>query len=137
MCLQRPISNFSKIAENSLDFNKQLCFHKDHPTAQATFNQARVGVKKNIKTEQLFNISILLKAIFSSLRNIGLSYFLVFYAHLGGLYPALSRESETFHWSWAKWIIFRNILGTVFICGFWEWFLYFSPWRHKLFKAQF
>ena len=40
-----------KIAENSLDLNKQLFFHKDHPTAQATFNQAHVGVKKDIKKE--------------------------------------------------------------------------------------
>jgi len=77
-------------------------------------------------------------SLFSSFRNTFLAYLAVFYLHPGGQdYPALSGDAKVFEWSWAKWILWRNILGTVGLCGLWEWFLYFSPWRAKLFKYKF
>ena len=37
---------------------------------------------------------------------------------------------------WMIPIILRNIIGTLVICGFWEWFLYFSPMRNKMKKYK-
>ena len=31
----------------------------------------------------------------------------------------------------------RDLVGTALIAGAWDWFLYFSPWKHKLRKFKF
>mmetsp|Transcript_18737 Transcript_18737/g.41671 ORF Transcript_18737/g.41671 Transcript_18737/m.41671 type:complete len:264 (-) Transcript_18737:2367-3158(-) len=38
-------------------------------------------------------------------------------------------------WMWP--IVCRNVLSTICICGFWDWFLYFSPWSGKLAPYKF
>ena len=39
-------------------------------------------------------------------------------------------------WSWMKPILLRNFVVTVLTCGFWDWFLYFSPLSEKLHKYK-
>lgn len=33
-------------------------------------------------------------------------------------------------------LLVRNILGTWIICGFWDWILYFSPWKARLHRYK-
>ena len=37
-------------------------------------------------------------------------------------------------WIWP--IVVRNLLGCWIICGFWDWFLYLSPFQRKLTKFK-
>merc|ERR1712185_704450 len=41
-------------------------------------------------------------------------------------YPAFGRGA-VLEWAWIWPIVARTLLGTWLICGFWDWFLYFSP----------
>ena len=43
---------------------------------------------------------------------------------------------ETLHLSWIVPILIRNVLACWAICGFWDWFLYLSPWQKKLAKFK-
>ena len=43
---------------------------------------------------------------------------------------------ETLHLSWIVPILIRNVLACLAICGFWDWFLYLSPWQKKLAKFK-
>ena len=38
--------------------------------------------------------------------------------------------------SWIVPILMRNVLACWVICGFWDWFLYLSPWQKKLAKFK-
>ena len=42
------------------------------------------------------------------------------------MYPAFGPGKE-FHLDWMALIVARNLIATWVICGFWDWFLYFSP----------
>ena len=42
------------------------------------------------------------------------------------VYPAFGPGKE-FHLDWMALIVARNLIATWVICGFWDWFLYFSP----------
>ena len=73
----------------------------------------------------------------ASLRNTFLGFLAVF-----ALYPSFTDypaygAAKTFNWVWMKPIILRNIVGTLVVCGIWEWFLYFSPFHAKMFKYKF
>mmetsp|Transcript_16087 Transcript_16087/g.24245 ORF Transcript_16087/g.24245 Transcript_16087/m.24245 type:complete len:332 (+) Transcript_16087:54-1049(+) len=48
-----------------------------------------------------------------------------------GIYPAFG-GAEEWSLSWTLPIVLRNVLATWVICGFWDWFLYFSPLKDKL-----
>ena len=37
---------------------------------------------------------------------------------------------------WVAHIFLRNVVATLVICGFWDWFLYFSPLASKLHKYK-
>lgn len=50
----------------------------------------------------------------------------------GYTYPALSGEAATFSWDWVSKIWLRWFFLTVFVCGLWDWILYFSPWKQAL-----
>ncbi len=50
-------------------------------------------------------------------------------------YPAYGPARE-FNKEWILPLVFRNILATWAICGFWDWFLYFSPLKEKLHKFK-
>ena len=39
--------------------------------------------------------------------------------------------------SWMIPIIARNLIGTIILCGFWDWLLYFSPLKSKFHKFGF
>lgn len=70
-----------------------------------------------------------------SLRAFLLSYIVVYYVspwlQPEGVYPALG-SANSFSTSWMMPVLLRNILATWIICGFWDWFLYFSPWKSRL-----
>jgi hypothetical protein len=51
-------------------------------------------------------------------------------------YPAFG-AAKTFAASWMIPILVRNLAATWLICGFWDWFLYFSPFAKKLAKYKF
>ena len=40
------------------------------------------------------------------------------------------------NWAWMKPIFVRNTIITAVTCGFWDWFLYFSPLKDKLHKYK-
>ena len=50
-------------------------------------------------------------------------------------YPAFG-EAKVWSSSWMMPIIARNLIATWTICGFWDWFLYFSPLKEKLRKYK-
>ena len=70
-------------------------------------------------------------------RSYALSLLCVFllYGSGSGQYPAFG-AAATWSWSWMWPIIVRNLLATWLICGFWDWFLYFSPLKDKLHKYK-
>ena len=43
---------------------------------------------------------------------------------------------ETLQLNWIVPILTRNVLACWAICGFWDWFLYLSPWQKKLSKFK-
>jgi len=51
------------------------------------------------------------------------------------IYPAFGPAKE-FSPGWIFHILARNLLATWIICGFWDWFLYFSPLQQKLHKYK-
>eukprot|EP00854_Cymbomonas_tetramitiformis_P008495 gene8495-10091_t len=50
-------------------------------------------------------------------------------------YPAFG-PAATWQWSWMQPIVVRNLCAAWTICGFWDWFLYFSPLKAKLHKYK-
>jgi len=50
-------------------------------------------------------------------------------------YPAFG-PAKTFEFGWVSHIFLRNMLAAWFICGSWDWFLYFSPLKEKLHKYK-
>ena len=69
----------------------------------------------------------MLTSLVAGFRNFGLAYLTLFYLHDdSNPYPAFGLAKE-FKFNWMAPIIARNLIGTVVICGFWDWFLYFSP----------
>ena len=46
----------------------------------------------------------------------------------------ISAKSLNLEWIWP--IVTRNLLGCWIICGFWDWFLYLSPFQQKLMKFK-
>jgi len=76
-------------------------------------------------------------AFAAALRSWGLAYLAIF--HLPGLfgmeYPGFGPAKE-FKWNWMFHILARDLIATWLICGFWDWFLYFSPLKNKLTKYK-
>lgn len=73
----------------------------------------------------------------AAIRNFLLAYICVFALPTlsGQEYPAFGAASHI-STDWFLPIFVRNILGTWIICGFWDWFLYFSPMKEKLHKYK-
>lgn len=66
-------------------------------------------------------------ACVAGLRNFCLAYVVIFVLHDdANPYPAFG-AARVFDLSWVMPIVVRNTLATLAICGFWDWFLYFSP----------
>eukprot|EP00929_Paragymnodinium_shiwhaense_P043920 TRINITY_DN22541_c0_g1_i1.p1 TRINITY_DN22541_c0_g1~~TRINITY_DN22541_c0_g1_i1.p1 ORF type:complete len:345 (-),score=41.20 TRINITY_DN22541_c0_g1_i1:753-1787(-) len=71
-----------------------------------------------------------------STRSFLLAYICIYWAYDGYDYPAFGRAG-TWSLSWMWPIFARNLLATWIICGFWDWFLYFSPMKDRLKKFKF
>ena len=74
-----------------------------------------------------------LTAVAAAARSWSLAYLCIFWlpGKYGQVYPAFGPGAE-FQLSWMMPIIIRNIVATLVICGFWDWFLYFSPLSAKV-----
>merc|ERR1719403_583458 len=70
-------------------------------------------------------------------RSWALAYLCIFHLpqQFGQVYPAFGPGKE-FHLDWMALIVARNLIATWVICGFWDWFLYFSPLQAKLAKYK-
>ena len=65
----------------------------------------------------------------AGLQSFGLAYIVMFVFHDDtNPYPAFG-PARLFNWGWMMSIVVRNSLATLIICGFWDWFLYFSPFQ--------
>ena len=69
------------------------------------------------------------------MRSSLIALFIVYVLYSGDSYPAFGQAS-TFSLSWMLPIVIRNILGTWFICGFWDFWLYFGPLKEKFLKFK-
>jgi len=78
----------------------------------------------------------ILTAIAAGFRNYALALFCIYYLFPNGAYPGLTDEAKDYNLKWMLPILFRNLAGTAIICGFWDWFLYFSPLKKKLHKYK-
>jgi len=85
----------------------------------------------------LLDISGHLTAFVASLRSFIMGWFCVYTIPflMGEKYPGLG-AAKVLEWSWIWPLFVRNIIGTWIICGFWDWFLYFSPMKDKLRKYK-
>jgi len=70
-------------------------------------------------------------------RSWTLAYLCIYYLpqKFGMVYPAFGPAKE-FTLDWTMHILARNLIATWVICGFWDWFLYFSPIQQKLHKYK-
>merc|ERR1712130_321037 len=61
-------------------------------------------------------------------RSWALAYLCIFQLpqQFGQVYPAFG-PGKDFTMDWMLLIVARNLIATWLICGFWDWFLYFSP----------
>ena len=92
--------------------------------------------KKN-EALPIINLVGNLTAMVAAIRNFALAVLCVYsIPKLQGVeYPAFG-AARSISWEWMWPIFVRNIVGTWAICGFWDWFLYFSPFKKKLHKYK-
>merc|ERR1711992_337953 len=65
-----------------------------------------------------------------------MAYAVVYWLHDdSNPYPAWGRGA-TLQINWILPMLIRNVLACWIICGFWDWFLYLSPWQKKLHKFK-
>jgi len=78
-----------------------------------------------------------LTAMAAAARSWTLAYLAIYYlpGKFGLVYPAFGPAAE-FSVGWMSHILLRNVVATLLICGFWDWFLYFSPLQEKLHKYK-
>ena len=78
-----------------------------------------------------------LTAMAAAARSWTLAYLCIYYlpGKFGMEYPAFGPGKE-FALGWMSHILIRNVVATLVICGFWDWFLYLSPWQKKLAKFK-
>ena len=74
-------------------------------------------------------------AFCAALRSFTLAYLAIYGLYDGYDYPAFG-GGKNMKWSWMKPILVRNTIVTLVTCGFWDWFLYFSPLKDKLHKYK-
>eukprot|EP00939_MAST-03C_sp_MAST-3C-sp1_P000763 g763.t1 len=70
-----------------------------------------------------------------AMRAFGLAIVCIYVLFPDETYPAFG-AAKTFRKEWILPILFRNLVATWTICGFWDWFLYFSPMAKKLHKFK-
>jgi len=93
-------------------------------------------VQPKAKPFIIFDPFDMVLACVAGLRNFCLAYVVIFMLHDdANPYPAFG-AARVFDLSWVMPIVVRNTLATLAICGFWDWFLYFSPLQAKLHKYK-
>ena len=114
----------------------------------------KLRVAKPISTSHLGLVENVLSFV-ASLRSFLMAYAVIYWLHdEESPYPAWGRgafpislhkctqyllisfSGETLQLSWIVPILLRNVLACWAICGFWDWFLYLSPWQKKLAKFK-
>ena len=93
---------------------------------------AAVGNKKDEKVPPPKTVPIIqplgaLTSLAGGLRSYLIACFCIYYFYPKNSYPGLTDQAETFKLDWMMPIMMRNLIGTIIVCGFWDWFLYFSP----------
>merc|ERR1712198_532746 len=78
-----------------------------------------------------------LTSMAAATRSWALAYLCIFHLpqQFGQVYPAFG-PAKDFSMDWMLLIVGRNLIATWIICGFWDWFLYFSPLQAKLAKYK-
>lgn len=76
-----------------------------------------------------------LTAFAAALRSFILAYIAIYWLYDDNDYPAFGK-GKTLEWAWMQPIFVRNVIVTLVTCGFWDWFLYFSPLKDKLHKFK-
>ena len=70
----------------------------------------------------------IMTACTAGLRNYIIACFLIYRLYDDkDPYPGFSDVAINYTPDWILPIFVRNLVGTLLICGFWDWFLYFSP----------
>lgn len=77
------------------------------------------------------HISVVIGAFRAFVMACGIIYWLSPIIQPAGRYPALG-GAESFSMSWILPIVVTNVVSTWIICGFWDWFLYYSPLKETL-----
>eukprot|EP01084_Bolivina_argentea_P102932 184398_1 len=70
-------------------------------------------------------------SFFAAIRSFLIALFVVYVLDDETSYPAFA-DHISFSLNWMLPIIIRDLIGTVLICGSWDYILYFSPFAHKL-----
>jgi len=79
----------------------------------------------------------IITACTAGLRNYIIACFLIYRIYDDkDPYPGFSDVARNYTADWILPIFARNLIGTLLICGFWDWFLYFSPLKEKLHKYK-
>eukprot|EP00940_MAST-03C_sp_MAST-3C-sp2_P001967 g1967.t1 len=86
--------------------------------------------KKPVASPDLDVIGHLTSAAAAS-RSFALALVCIYVAYPDETYPAFG-DASVLKVEWMLPILLRNLLATWIICGFWDWFLYFSPLKEKL-----
>jgi len=100
-----------------------------------------VRLPEKIKVPNLISKSHLdlFDTVFSfvaSIRSFLMAYAVVYWLHdESNPYPAWGRGASL-SLDWILPMLVRNVLSCWAICGFWDWFLYLSPWQKKLHKFK-
>jgi len=83
------------------------------------------------------DLMTILTAFIAASRSVALAALCIYYQPLlqGREYAAFG-DAKNWSLDWVLPIFIRNVVATWIICGFWDWFLYFSPLREKLHKYK-
>ena len=99
--------------------------------ASAVFKpQEEKGIEKSIPHS--LGLFAYLATVAASYRAAVLAWLAMYWL---GEYPGYG-EARVLEAGWMGRIVIRNLVFTWVVCGFWDWFLYFSPIKEKLFKYK-
>jgi sterol desaturase/sphingolipid hydroxylase (fatty acid hydroxylase superfamily) len=97
-------------------------------------------IKPAVSQGKVWDITLHLTVMSGALRSCLMAYVCIYFLFDGetgpNAYPAF-RPNLRFELAWMLPILVRNMLLAWTICGFWDWFLYFSPWSKQIRKHKF
>jgi len=102
----------------------------------ATIIKDKDDKPSNPSTKPFMGLIDVATATIAGFRNFVLAYACIYMLYDDeNPYPAFGPAKEL-KLSWMMPIIIRDLIATAVICGFWDWFLYFSPAKEKLHKYK-